>query len=234
MRNPYATLGVDEDAPLPTIRSRYRELCWRHHPDAGRDPDARRMAEINTAWQALKTPHAREATDAALRRQQRFGADGMSTTHPRQPSSGTPGWGEPTTPRVTPSPPSGETPHDPNLVAIESAGLCQEMAEWLRQVAAQVYWRLDLISSDWRSTPHACAARACAFGLLLGHLARVYPRTRSELSRVAEVHLSYLPLEAGARLDTLAHISADPQRMVAWMGPLVNVGDPCVMRTLID
>lgn len=131
-------------------------------------------------------------------------------------------------------PPPGEPPADPNMVAIERAGLREEAAGWLRQVAAQVEPRLDRVSPSWRQSAQAAAARACAFGLLLGYLARLYPHARDDLSRAAEAHPSYSSLPSGSRLQTLGQISADTQRMAAWLGPLVEVSDPRRMQALLD
>lgn len=131
-------------------------------------------------------------------------------------------------------PPPGEPPEDPNLVAIERAGLSGESTDWLRQVAAQVDPRLDRVAPHWRRSAQAPAARACAFGLLVGHLARTYPHAREDLSRTAEAHPSYSTLSEGGRLATLEEISADPQRMAQWLGALIDVNDPQRMRALLD
>jgi len=60
-RDPHAVLGVDTDASPATIKAAWRRLAREHHPDltAG-DPAAarrstRRMAEINAAYQSLRT-----------------------------------------------------------------------------------------------------------------------------------------------------------------------------------
>lgn len=144
--------------------------------------------------------------------------------------------GAATVPGATPSlpPPPGEPAADPNAVAIASAGLSDEAAGWLRQVADQVEPRLDRVSPGWRQSAQAGAARACAFGLLLGYLARLYPHARGDLGRAAEAHPSYSTLQAGNRLQTLEQISADPQRMAAWLGPLIDVSDPQRMQALLD
>lgn len=143
---------------------------------------------------------------------------------------------ETTSPGAAPSlpPPPGQPPADPNAVAIASANLSEESAGWLRQVADQVEPRLDRVSSAWRQSPQAGAARACAFGLLLGYLARLYPHARDDLGRTAEAHPSYSTLQSGNRLQTLQQISADPQRMAAWLGPLIDVNDPQRMQALLD
>lgn len=123
---------------------------------------------------------------------------------------------------------------DPNLVAVGRAGLPGESATWLEQVAGQVDSRLDRVAGQWRSAPHAEAARACAFGLLLGHLAVIYPHMEQDLSRVAETHPSFSTLAAGSRLTTLRQIVEDPRRAAAWIGPLVGVTDPDQVRRLLD
>ncbi|HWH32525.1 MAG TPA: hypothetical protein VNU01_07620, partial [Egibacteraceae bacterium] len=134
---------------------------------------------------------------------------------------------------TTPPPPM-PTRNDPNSVAIGRAGLGHDAAMWLQQVADQVDARLDRISATWRTSPHAEAARACAFGLLLGHLARLYPHMRPELNATAELHPSFSTLLEGSRLATLEQIVAEPGRMAAWLGPLIDVQDPDRMRMLLD
>lgn len=123
--------------------------------------------------------------------------------------------------------PSEEAPpdSDPNLVAIERADVADDAAGWLQQVAAQVDPRLDQVSATWRQQEQAPAARACAFGLLLGHLATLYPHMSDDLHTVAEAHPSFSTLLAGSRLATLQQIAGDRSRMAAWLGPLIGVDD---------
>jgi hypothetical protein len=136
-------------------------------------------------------------------------------------------------PGPLPAPP-GQPPPDPNIVAVERAGLAPDMAGWLRQVAGQVDARLDRISPSWRSSPQADAARACAFGLLLGQLASLYPHAGDPLHRTAEAHPSFSTLPAGNRLSTLQQIAGDPDRMGAWLGPLIGVAERERVRGLLD
>lgn len=145
----------------------------------------------------------------------------------------------PPAPQAGPAPQGGLAPppqprNDANLVAVSRAGLGHDAAVWLQQVAGQVDARLDRLSSTWRGSPHAEAARACAFGLLIGHLARLYPHMRPELHATAELHPSFTTLLEGSRLATLEQIVAEPGRMAAWLGPLVDVQDPERFRTLLD
>lgn len=140
----------------------------------------------------------------------------------------------PQTPGGLTPPPGMPSRNDPNRVAIGRAGLGHDAATWLQQVADQVDARLDRISGTWRGSPHAEAARACAFGLLLGHLARLYPHMRPELNATAELHPSFSTLLEGSRLATLEQIVAEPGRIAAWLGPLIDVQEPERIRTLLD
>lgn len=125
-------------------------------------------------------------------------------------------------------------PSDTNLVANQRAGLDGDVEAWLDEVAGQVEPRLSRIEATWTGQPQAEAARACAYGLLIGHLAHLHPHMRSDLSLVAESHPSFTTLEVGARLDTLEQIARDPQRTAAWLGPLIGNEDVDRVKMLFD
>jgi hypothetical protein len=83
--DPFAVLGVAPGTPLEDVTASYRELAKRWHPDRGGGADAaRRMAEINAAydllrsdaWQARKQtpPRPRNGTPAPPRRRPLAGA----------------------------------------------------------------------------------------------------------------------------------------------------------------
>ncbi len=56
MTEPHAVLGVAPDAPPGELAAAYRELAKRWHPDRGGGPEsARRMAEINAAYDLLRS-----------------------------------------------------------------------------------------------------------------------------------------------------------------------------------
>ncbi len=59
--DPYKILGVSSQASSAEIKSAYRELVKRHHPDAG--GDARKILSLNAAWEILRDPEHRRAFD---------------------------------------------------------------------------------------------------------------------------------------------------------------------------
>jgi len=61
----YQTLGVPRDATPEQIKTAYRKLARKYHPDVSREPDAeRRFKEINEAHEVLRDPEKRAAYDA--------------------------------------------------------------------------------------------------------------------------------------------------------------------------
>lgn len=62
MREPMATLGLSWPTTLETVKTRYKELAKRHHPDAnGGDKAAEeRLKIINLAYAAVRTKLAAE------------------------------------------------------------------------------------------------------------------------------------------------------------------------------
>ena len=61
-RDAYAVLQVVRSAEDAVIKAAYHALARRYHPD-GRCPDPARMAEINGAYDRLRTPEARGRYD---------------------------------------------------------------------------------------------------------------------------------------------------------------------------
>lgn len=63
----YKLLQVDPAAETEIIAVVYRRLARRFHPDVDADPEAaRRMAELNRAYEVLRNPEWRARYDAAL------------------------------------------------------------------------------------------------------------------------------------------------------------------------
>src|ERR1700733_6106728 len=66
MRDPYEVLGVGKNADAAAIKSAYRRLAKKLHPDANKsDPKtAQRFAELNSAYEILGEEKKRRAFDA--------------------------------------------------------------------------------------------------------------------------------------------------------------------------
>lgn len=123
---------------------------------------------------------------------------------------------------------------DPNLAAIDQAGLPDDAAAWLREVAAQVEPRLDRSVPHWRHGANPAAARAAVFGLLLGRLAGRHPPMAGELSRTVEAHSSFDALGRGNRLATLSQLAADPPRAHTWLSGMIEVPGPDQVVELME
>lgn len=57
----YKVLGVDKNATDEQIKTSYRELAKKYHPDVGGDPE--KMKEVNAAYTVLSDPQERAAYD---------------------------------------------------------------------------------------------------------------------------------------------------------------------------
>jgi curved DNA-binding protein CbpA len=64
--NYYLLLGVPEDADADRIRSAFRALARRYHPDAGKGSSADRFREILSAYETLNDPTRRWRYDRIL------------------------------------------------------------------------------------------------------------------------------------------------------------------------
>jgi curved DNA-binding protein CbpA len=64
--NYYLLLGVAKDATAETIRSAFRALARRYHPDAGEGASADRFREILIAYETLNDPARRAHYDRSL------------------------------------------------------------------------------------------------------------------------------------------------------------------------
>ncbi len=67
--DPYKILQVDPEAEPEVVRTAYRRLARKYHPDVATGPDAQqRMVQINQAWEMLRDPVRRAAVDRAQAR----------------------------------------------------------------------------------------------------------------------------------------------------------------------
>lgn len=55
MYNPYKILGVSSFDDLSTIKSRYRELSKKYHPDNLVTGDSEKFQEVNKAWEYIQS-----------------------------------------------------------------------------------------------------------------------------------------------------------------------------------
>ncbi|HZO14126.1 MAG TPA: molecular chaperone DnaJ [Polyangiaceae bacterium] len=85
MKDPYQVLGVDRHSTADQIRSAFKKLAAKHHPDKNPDdPDAtQRFKEINAAYQILSDPKKRAMFD-------RFGPAGVGSRTGAGPFGGMP------------------------------------------------------------------------------------------------------------------------------------------------
>ena len=83
-KNPYTVLGVSETATDAEIRNAYRNLAKKYHPDLNpNDPEAaRRMNEVNVAYDQIKTAEKRAEYRAS--QSQRYEQQSAYTTNPWQ------------------------------------------------------------------------------------------------------------------------------------------------------
>jgi curved DNA-binding protein CbpA len=65
----YAVLGVPIDADEELIRSSYRALVRRYHPDAGPESSTEKFYRVVEAYQTLSDPRRREMYDRSLGRE---------------------------------------------------------------------------------------------------------------------------------------------------------------------
>jgi len=64
--NFYALLGIPADADEEAIRSAYRILARRYHPDSGAGSSAEKFRQVAEAYETLSDPRRRQVYDHSL------------------------------------------------------------------------------------------------------------------------------------------------------------------------
>ncbi|MCQ2386598.1 MAG: DnaJ domain-containing protein [Clostridia bacterium] len=87
--NPYQVLGVSRDADAETIKQAYRKLAKQYHPDLHPDDPyaAKRMNEINEAYDAIKNPQSYQQQQQQQQAWQSYSAQDPFADFFRQQSS---------------------------------------------------------------------------------------------------------------------------------------------------
>lgn len=107
MKDYYHILGVHESSSEAEIKSRFRELAMRYHPDQNDDPAShRRFVEINQAYETLIDPQKRVLYKYKY---QRWKQRQKPKSRPTAPSDTPPPSYEAWEPAYTPSPRTSET-----------------------------------------------------------------------------------------------------------------------------
>lgn len=119
----YDLLGVTRDADDAALRSAYRQLVLKYHPDRNPDPRATEtFLRVNEAYEALRDPERRRRYDAILDRQSAPPSSAKppgpkaKATEPKRPAPRAPGEA-PSPPRThaqRPSPPKATTKSAPS------------------------------------------------------------------------------------------------------------------------
>jgi|SRR5579871_748234 len=65
--NFYAVLGIPRNADDDTIRTAYRSLARRYHPDRGPGSSTEMFRQVNQAYETLINPGSRRTYDVSLR-----------------------------------------------------------------------------------------------------------------------------------------------------------------------
>lgn len=145
-RDLYDVLGVSPSAPQEQIRTQYRVLVQKFHPDLhpGDVNAARMMEQVNAAYDVLGNPDERRQYDAEISVSQQSPAGTAAPDSYGQPEYGGPGTDA--GPRSTWNPQWGSTARDPREQQAEAEAMWEAMR-------AQERTRGGLFSDVWVNVP---------------------------------------------------------------------------------
>lgn len=142
----YDVLGVSPSAPQEQIRTQYRVLVQKYHPDLhpGDIKSARMMEQVNAAYDVLGNPDERRQYDAEISASQQSSVGTAAPDSYGQPEYGGPGTDA--GPQSTWNPQWGNTARDPREQQAEAEAMWEAMR-------AQERTRGGLFSDVWVNVP---------------------------------------------------------------------------------
>ena len=124
-KNHYEVLGVSRNANADQIRSAYRKLALKHHPDQSKDPASKAIFLAATeSYEALSDPDSRKEYDERLNRQ------ATRASGPKASSAS----GAATTPRPSPPRPTATKPPGPMKAAADTGSASPKIASIAEEI----------------------------------------------------------------------------------------------------
>jgi curved DNA-binding protein CbpA len=197
-RTYYEVLGVAQTATDAELRSAYRKLVLKYHPDRSNAPDANdRLIEATLAHEALSDPVRRKAYDDVLAMERALGV--QKSTSPQKP---------PPQPRPRPARPATAGSDAVRLAAMFARGRIAEAERLARKMIAEdqrdpmpyaVLGDIARFRGELRK-----AAEQYAYAAQMDPTNSVYQRKHEEVLRALGRDLSKVPSSHGAKAQSAA------------------------------